>query len=66
MKTTIDIPEKAMNGLLKVTGMASKKAAVNMAIDSYIRQAKLRDLQALRGSVDDFMTQDDLQALRDD
>ena len=64
MKTTIDIPKKAMNGLLKVTGMASKKAAVNMAIDNYIRLAKLRDLQAMRGSVDDFTTLDDLQVLR--
>jgi len=66
MKTTIDIPEQSMLGLLDAVGTTSKKEAVNKAIESYIRQSELQKIRSMRGRLDDFMSNQDLEAMRDE
>ncbi|MGK0176647.1 MAG: enolase [Lentimonas sp.] len=64
MKTTLNIPEKQMITLLKVTKAKTKTEAINKAIEEYIYQENVKALLALEGSSTNFMTQDELQELR--
>jgi Arc/MetJ family transcription regulator len=44
MKTTIDIDEKKLEGVMRLTGMRSRKAAVDYALASTERVERLRKL----------------------
>lgn len=44
MKTTIDIDEKKLAGVMRLTGMRSRKAAVDYALASTERIERLRKL----------------------
>jgi hypothetical protein len=64
MKTTINIPDNRMKALLKATKAKTKTEAINKAIEDYIHQENVKALLALEGSSADFMTQDELQDMR--
>jgi Arc/MetJ family transcription regulator len=65
MKTTIDIPDGAMNEVMKFTGAKTKREAVVTAVERYNRLKRLEKLNArVRGRFRDFMTQADLKAMR--
>jgi Arc/MetJ family transcription regulator len=67
MKTTIDIPDKVLSETIRHTGAKSKKDAVVTALERYNKLRRLAALDArIRGSFKDFMTQDDLKAMRED
>lgn len=53
-----------MNALLEVTAAKTRTEAVNRAINDFIRRETMTKVLALAGSVDDFMTQDDLMHAR--
>ncbi len=65
MKTTLNIPDDRMDALLKVSEAKTRTEAVNRAIEDFIRRENTRKIAALAGSVDDFMTQEDLMQVRE-
>jgi Arc/MetJ family transcription regulator len=65
MKTTIDIPELAMEEAMKFTGAKTKREAVVTAVERFNHLKRLEKLNArVRGQFRDFMTQADLKAMR--
>ena len=67
MKTTIDIPDGILEEAMKYTGARTKRAAVVTALEKFNRLQRLRDLNAkLKGTFNNFMTQDDLKVMRED
>jgi hypothetical protein len=53
-----------MKALLKATKAKTKTEAINTAIEDYIYQENVKAILALEGSSPDFMTQDELQDMR--
>lgn len=66
MKTTLDIPESTLNELLETGSFRSKKEAVNTAIEAYLHNRRIEKLLKAAGTMDDFMTQEDLSEARKD
>ena len=67
MKTTIDIPDATMEQAMKFTGAKTKREAVVTAMEKFNRLQRLRELNArIKGTFVDFMTQEDLKAMRED
>ena len=66
MKTTIDIPEKALREVMRNTGAATKREAVVTAIEDYNRRKRLAAIVKTFGTMKEFMTQEELQRLRRD
>lgn len=65
MKTTIDIPDIAMEEAMKFTGAKTKREAVVTAVERFNRLKRLEILNArVRGQFRDFMTQAELKAMR--
>ena len=66
MKITIDIPDAMMEEAMKFTGAKTKSEAVVTAMEQFNRLQRLRELNArLKGTFVDFMTQEDLKAMRE-
>lgn len=54
-----------MKEAMKFTGAKTKREAVVTAMEKFNRLQRLRDLNArIKGTFVDFMTQDDLKAMR--
>ncbi len=66
MKTTIDIPEDELKEAIKYTGAKTKRAAVLFAIKDFNRRRRLAEIAKTLGTFEDFMTQADLKAMRED
>ena len=67
MKTTIDITDIALEEAMKFTGAKTKRDAVVSAVEDFNRRHRLAALaKRLRGSMPNFMSQEDLQAMRED
>ena len=65
MKTTIDIPELALEEAMKFTGAKTKREAVVTAVERFNRLKRLEKLNArVRGQFSSFMTQAELKAMR--
>ena len=66
MKTTIDIPDGLLEETMKFTGAKTKREAVVTAVERFKRLKRLEKLNArVRGQFKDFMTQNDLKAMRE-
>ena len=52
MRTTLDIDKQVLEGVVALTGEKNKSRAVNKALKEYIRQARIKELLALRGKLD--------------
>ena len=66
MKTTIDIPEKALREVMRNTGAATKREAVVAAIDEFNRRRRLEQLLKDFGTMKNFMTPEELARSRRD
>jgi hypothetical protein len=67
MKTTIDIPPSELKAVLKNTGAKSRAEAVLVAVKDFNRRRKLAALaDRLKGALPNFMTLEELQAMRED
>lgn len=64
MKTTIDIPEKDLQGLLKNTKAKTKREAVLTAIQDYNSRMRRRALVEKLGTFEEFMTAEELRSMR--
>lgn len=61
MKTTIDIPEKALADAMRFTGAKTKREAVVKALEEYNRLHRVNDLIASFGTWD-IATNDEIEA----
>jgi Arc/MetJ family transcription regulator len=66
VKTTIDIPEKALGEVMRHTGARTKREAVLAAIDEFNRRRRLEALARQFGTLDGFMTGEELLRLREE
>ena len=66
MKTTVEIPDSSLETLLERTGAKTKKKAINIAVDDYLRRADVEELLSLQGTAEDFMTLEELDAMRNE
>jgi Arc/MetJ family transcription regulator len=67
MKTTIDIPDKELEEVIKYTGAKTKKEAVVYALKDFNRRRRLAGLaDKIFGTFKDFMDQEDLKEMRED
>ena len=51
MRTNIEIDDKLMNDVLKATGLATKKDAVELGLKTLIRLNKQENIKKLRGKL---------------
>ncbi|HYU32675.1 MAG TPA: type II toxin-antitoxin system VapB family antitoxin [Thermoanaerobaculia bacterium] len=66
MKTTVDIPEKELEEALRHTGAKTKREAVVIALSELNRRRRLQKLVERFGTLDDFMSQEDLRRMREE
>ncbi|HVT59795.1 MAG TPA: type II toxin-antitoxin system VapB family antitoxin [Thermoanaerobaculia bacterium] len=66
MKTTVDIPERELKEAMRHTGARTKREAVLIALSELNRRRRLRKLAETFGTLDEFMTQDDLRRMREE
>jgi len=63
MRTNIEIDDTLMAATLAVTGLRTKRAAVELGLKTLLRLRRQEEIRALRGRLD---WQGDLDALRTD
>jgi len=66
MKTTIDIPEKELREAIRLTGAKTKREAVVIALSEFNRRRRLQKLVDKFGTLDGFMTQEELRRMREE
>ena len=66
MKTTIDIPEDLLAAVQIASKKRTRKEAVTVALEEFLRIRRSEELKDLLGTFEDFMDQDDLEKLRGD
>jgi hypothetical protein len=64
MKTTIDIPEGDLEEAMRHSGATTRREAVVMAIQEFNRRRRLSHLAGELGTFDDFLTREEMDALR--
>ncbi|MCH7800435.1 MAG: type II toxin-antitoxin system VapB family antitoxin [Chloroflexi bacterium] len=52
MRTTLNIDEKILAEVIEATGEKSKSKAVNMALEQFIRQKKIKNLLSMVGKLE--------------
>lgn len=66
MKTTADIPEDELQEAVRHAGAKTKREAIVTALRDYNRRRRLARLAEAFGTLERFMTQDDLRRMRKD
>jgi len=66
MKTTVDIPEKELREAIQNTGAKTKREAVVIALSELNRRRRLQKLVEKFGTLDGFMTQEELRRMREE
>lgn len=61
MRTNIEIDDKLMNDTLKLTGLKTKREAVELGLKTLLRLRKQEQIKRFRGKLD---WQGDLNAMR--
>lgn len=64
MKTTVDIPEKELKDLLSFTRAKTKKEAITRAVTEFNHKNRMRKLNSLLGTFEDFITNEELREAR--
>lgn len=64
MKTTVEIPDKELKALMKITGAKTKKEAINEAIREHNRRAKTGKLIKRLGTLRSIMSPAELEQMR--
>ena len=66
MKTTIDIPDKELEEVIRRTKAKTKREAILHALRYFNKSERYRELTKMLGTFDDFMRQEDLEEMRED
>jgi Arc/MetJ family transcription regulator len=64
MKTTVDIPQEALQEAMRLTGAKTKREAVVIAIEEFNRRRRLARLGEELGSFEGFPSRQELDRLR--
>ncbi|MBP7280083.1 MAG: type II toxin-antitoxin system VapB family antitoxin [Leptospiraceae bacterium] len=64
MKTTIDIPEKILSEVLLYSKMKSKKDAIITAMEEYVQKKKMEKFASKLGTLENLISNSELQKLR--
>jgi len=64
MKTTVDIPEKELEDVMRYTKAATKTEAVARAVADFNRRQRLSKLASGLGTLRDMMTRQELDKMR--
>lgn len=64
MKTTIDIPDNDLADAIRFTKAKTKREAVVIALQDFNRRRRMAELVKYRGTCENMMTPEELQALR--
>jgi Arc/MetJ family transcription regulator len=52
MRTNIEINQKLIEEIMKMTSIKTKKEAVHLALEEYLRRLKLNELAGLAGKIE--------------
>jgi len=66
MKTTVDIPDSALEEAIRHTGAKTKREAVVMALEEFNRRRRLQSLAEKFGTLEGFLTQEELRQRREE
>ncbi len=66
MKTTIDIPDAELKEAMRITGAKTKREAVLAAIVELVRRHRAKSVLSRFGTLNGFLTQDDLRRMREE
>lgn len=66
MKTTVDIPDDQLEEAIRHTGAKTKREAVVIALAEFNRRRRLQRLAERFGTLEDFMSQEDLRKMREE
>lgn len=66
MKTTVDIPEEALEEAIRLSGAKTKREAVVTAIEDFNRRHRLKRLAGQLGTFEDLLSREELERLRAD
>ncbi len=66
MKTTVTVPDEEFHQLMEYTGAKNKREAVLLAIKDFNRRRRLEKLTDVLGTFENFMTQKELEEMRED
>jgi Arc/MetJ family transcription regulator len=65
MRTTVELDEKLLEEVLKLSGARTKKRAIAMVMEEYIKIKRREELRAMIGNYEHGMTLKELQEIRD-
>jgi Arc/MetJ family transcription regulator len=66
MKLTLDVPENELEEAIRHTGAKTKREAVVIALSELNRRRRLQKLAGKFGTLEGFMTRDDLRRMREE
>lgn len=66
MKTTIDIPDRELEEVIRNTGASTKREAVVTAISDFNRRKRLAKLVEQFGTYEHFLTAEELESNREE
>ena len=66
VKTTLDIPESVLQETVRLTGARTEQEAVVIALSEFNRRRRLQALVEKFGTLEGFMTAEDLRQTRQD
>jgi len=66
MKTTIDIPSDELQEAMRLTGAKTEREAVVIALSELNRRRRLQRLAKKFGTLEGFMTQEELRRMREE
>ena len=52
MRTTVDLPDTLLADVARLTGATTKKAALRIALEEYVRSKRIEALLALPGTIE--------------
>ena len=65
MRTTFDIDEKLIREVMKLSGAKTKKEALVISLEQFIKQAKRERFISMLGNFDIDLTPKDLERMRE-
>jgi Arc/MetJ family transcription regulator len=63
MKTTVDIPEKALADAMRFTGAKTKREAIVTAIEDYNRRKRMAELTKYSGTSETLLSNEAIEDL---
>lgn len=63
MRTTLELDERLIKELVKVTGAKTKKEAVSRAIEEYLRRRNVEKIIAMQGKLEFDMTWEEMEEI---